>query len=185
MTTQTIQLDLYDYGASSGTITVRDPSNLSLIDTADSVTKNSNWSSRYDAVFARVSVLPAGVYPIGVSFNGIPFLMYVTLTGVDGEVAVARMEKAVELDSATRVKLHEEQPDYAPAVAGDEMNLTILAHDTIYTNVESLIETEAVKIDSIKSKTDNLPQYGDTQRHTQNSFNLSDKTVDVTITKVT
>jgi hypothetical protein len=36
-----------------------------------------------------------------------------------------------------------------------------------------------------QSSVDNLPQYGDTQRHTQDAFNLSDKTVDVTITKVT
>ena len=105
MTTQTVLLDLYDYGASGGTVTVRDPEDLSLVDTADSVTKSSEWSSRYVAVFTRGSVLAAGVYPIGVSFNGIPFLMYVTLTGVDGEVALARSEKAAVLDSASRAAI--------------------------------------------------------------------------------
>jgi hypothetical protein len=36
-----------------------------------------------------------------------------------------------------------------------------------------------------QSSVDNLPQYGDTQRHTQDTFNLEDKSVDVIVTKVT
>jgi hypothetical protein len=105
MTTQTILCNLYDYGAATVAVTVHDPATLVLTDTANTVTKNGVNGSRYAAVFTRVSVLPAGVYAVGVVVNGVPGLLHATLAGVDGEVVSARSEIAAELDSATLQKI--------------------------------------------------------------------------------
>ena len=93
MTTQTLLLDLFDYGSSPVTVTVHNPDTLVLTDTADTVTKNVVNGCRYVAVFTRDSVLAAGVYAVGIEVNGIPGLLYCTLTGVDGETAIARAER--------------------------------------------------------------------------------------------
>lgn len=105
MTTQTVLLDLYDYGASTVTVTVNDPDTLVLTDTADSVTKNGVIGSRYSAVFTRVSVLPAGLYAVGITVNGIPGLLYCTLAGTNNETVSARLERAAVLDAAIESQL--------------------------------------------------------------------------------
>jgi hypothetical protein len=51
-------------------------------------------------------VIAAGEYLLEFIVNGVSSILYVTLTGVDGEVALARSERAVELDSATALKIN-------------------------------------------------------------------------------
>lgn len=118
MTTQTILLDLYDYGASEVTVTLNDPDTLVLTDTADSVTQNGVIGSRYSAVFTRVSALPAGLYAVGISVDGIPGLLYCTLSGTDGEVVTARDERAEinsELLDVLTVDVFPEESSVPPA----------------------------------------------------------------------
>jgi hypothetical protein len=109
MTTQTVLLDLFDYGASPVTVTVHDPDTMTLTDTADTVTQNGVNGCRYAAVFTRVSVLAGGLYAVGVEVNGIPGILYCTLAGTDGETVVARAERASVLDSATQTQIDEIQ----------------------------------------------------------------------------
>jgi hypothetical protein len=94
MTTQTLLLDIFDYGAAPVTVTLHNPDTMVLADTADTVTQNGVNGCRYVAVFTRVSVLSAGVYAVGIEVNGIPGLLYCTLTGVDGETAIVRGERS-------------------------------------------------------------------------------------------
>jgi hypothetical protein len=91
MTTQTVQLDLYDYGAATLTVTLRDPDTLAVVATADSVTQSVNLGTRYDAVFS--TLVAAGVYAVGVVQSGVPGLLYCTLAGTDGETVTARGER--------------------------------------------------------------------------------------------
>jgi hypothetical protein len=50
-------------------------------------------------------VIAAGEYLLEFIVNGVSSILYVTLTGVDGETALARAERAVELDSATATQI--------------------------------------------------------------------------------
>jgi len=149
MTTQTILCNLYDYGSAPVAVTVHNPTTLVLTDTANTVTKNGVNGSRYAAVFTRVSVLPAGVYAVGVVVNGVPGLLYATLAGVDGEVVSARSEIAAVLDSATRVKLDASQPDYAPAKASDvavTVTPTVLSSQSV-TDIQTGLATSTALAD--------------------------------------
>ena len=101
MTTQTINVDAFGYTGTFGA-KLRDPDTIAtLVATADTVVASGTIASRFVCTFGEVSVIAAGEYLLEFIVNGVSSILYVTLTGVDGEVALARSERAVELDSAT------------------------------------------------------------------------------------
>jgi hypothetical protein len=89
--------------------------------TAGSVTYRTYASAQAVAEFTDVD---AGDYTM-IYFNGSrPVAIgYRTFAGTDGETATTT-PPTVELDSATRVKLAAEQPDYAPIRTGVEYQHT-------------------------------------------------------------
>jgi len=106
MTLQSVQIQTYDFGPSLSDVTLRNASTDALVATADSCPEISADAGVYVAAFFdEVSVIPAGVYRLRSVVSGSPLNRWVTLTGVDGELAFSRVEKAVELDSATLVQL--------------------------------------------------------------------------------
>jgi hypothetical protein len=139
MTTQTIQIHTFDYGASLSSATLRSIADDTLVATADSVNEVTSDSGLYAAVFGEASVIAAGTYRLRAVISGQPINRYVTLAGTDNEVVQARSERLAELDSAVRVKLHGTQDDYAPLKASD---YTAPANSDVA---------------AIKAKTDNLP----------------------------
>ena len=86
MTTQTIQIVTYDYGASLSSVTLRNISDDSLVATADACNELSTDCGVYAAVFNEASVIAAGTYRLRAVVSGAPINRYVTLAGVDGEV---------------------------------------------------------------------------------------------------
>jgi hypothetical protein len=105
MTTQTINVDAYGYTGTFGA-KLRNPDTIAtLVATADTVVASGTIASRFVCTFGEVSVIAAGVYLLEFVVNGVSSILYVTLTGVDGETALARSERAVELDSATATQI--------------------------------------------------------------------------------
>ena len=77
--------------------------------------------------------------------------------------------------------------------AADDVTLAAISGLSIPTvsQIRTEMDANSTKLSDILSDTnelqssiENLPQYGDTQRHTQEAFNLGDKSVDVVVTKV-
>lgn len=98
MTTQTVQIHTYDYGASLSSATLRSIENDALVATADSVNEVTADSGLYAAVFGEASVIAAGTYRVRAIVGGQPINRYVTLAGTDNEVAQARSERLAVLD---------------------------------------------------------------------------------------
>jgi hypothetical protein len=141
---QKVQIDTFDFGASLTNPTLGALSTGTTITngTANSCNEQSAESGVYIADFVGAdasALIPAGTYRLRTTVNGLPLKRFVTFTGIDGELVYARSERAVELDSATRVKLDASQPDYAPLLAS---GYTAPANSDIT---------------AIKAKTDNLP----------------------------
>jgi hypothetical protein len=101
MTIQYVQIQTYDFGASLSDVTLRNPLTDAVVATADSCPELSADSGIYRAEFDETSVIAAGLYRLRAVVSGSPLNRWVTLTGVDAELAYSRMERAVELDSAT------------------------------------------------------------------------------------
>jgi hypothetical protein len=105
MTTQTVNVDAFGYTGTFGA-KLRNPDTIAtLVATADTVAASGTIASRFVCTFGEVAVIAAGEYLLEFIVNGVSSILYVTLTGVDGEVALARSERAVELDSATAAKI--------------------------------------------------------------------------------
>jgi len=105
MTTQTVNVDAYGY---TGTFAakLRNPDTIAtLVATADTVVASGTIASRFVCTFGEIAVIPASVYLLEFIVNGTSYILYVTLTGVDGETALARSERAAALDSATATKI--------------------------------------------------------------------------------
>ncbi len=111
MTTFTLLIDAYDYGAAPMAAAIGDATTLVIEDTAGSVTQNAVNGCRYVAVFNRPAAYAAGVYAVRIEVNSIPGLLYCTLAGVDGEVVHARMERTAELDSDSLVAVNAQVVD--------------------------------------------------------------------------
>jgi hypothetical protein len=106
MTTQTVNVDAFGYSGTFGA-KLRDPDTIAtLVATADTVAASGTIASRFVCTFGEVAVIAAGEYLMEFIVNGVSSILYVTLTGVDGETALARAERAVELDSATALKIN-------------------------------------------------------------------------------
>ena len=105
MTTQIVNVDAFGYTGTFGA-KLRDPDTIAtLVATADTVAASGTIASRFVCTFGEVSVIAAGEYLLEFVVNGTSYILYVTLTGVDGEVALARSERAVVLDSATATQI--------------------------------------------------------------------------------
>lgn len=102
MSTQSVQIVTFDYGASLSSVTLRNKSTDVLVATADSCAEVTADSGLYLAVFGGVSVIPTGDYRLRAVIGGKPLNRYVTLAGVDTEVAVAASEPTAVLDSASQ-----------------------------------------------------------------------------------
>ena len=100
MTTQTVHIQTYDYGASLSSATLRVVSTDVLVATADTVNEVTADSGLYAAVFGEVLVIAAGEYRLRAIVSGKPINRYVTLAGTDGEIVQARNERLAVLDSA-------------------------------------------------------------------------------------
>lgn len=101
MTTQTIHLHTYDYGASLTSATLRNIADDTLVATADSVNEVTTDSGLYAAVFGESAVIAAGEYRLRAVVSGKPLNRYVTLAGTNNEVVEARNERLAVLDSAS------------------------------------------------------------------------------------
>lgn len=86
MTTQTIQIVSFDYGASLSSVTLRSLTDDSIVATADTCNEVSADAGVYAAVFGESSVIPSGNYRLRAVVSGAPLNRYVTLAGTDGEV---------------------------------------------------------------------------------------------------
>ena len=100
MTTQTVQIHTFDYGASLSSATLRSIADDTLVATADSVNEVNTDSGLYAAVFGEASVIAAGTYRLRAVISGQPINRYVTLAGTDNEVVQARSERLAVLDPA-------------------------------------------------------------------------------------
>lgn len=101
MTTQTVHIQTYDYGASLSSATLRVVSTDVLVATADTVNEVTADSGLYAAVFGETAVIAAGEYRLRAVVSGKPINRYVTLAGEDGEIVQARIERLAVLDSAS------------------------------------------------------------------------------------
>jgi hypothetical protein len=105
MTTQTVHIHTFDYGASLSSATLRNVADDTPVATADTVNEVTADSGLYAAVFGEISVIAAGEYRLRAVVSGKPINRYVTLAGADNEVVEARSERAAVLDSADKATL--------------------------------------------------------------------------------
>ena len=122
MTTQTVQIHTFDYGASLSSATLRSIADDTLVATADSVNEVTADSGLYAAVFGETSVIAAGTYRLRAVVSGQPINRYVTLAGTNNEVVQSRSERLAELDSAvgTQINNIENASGYLLAVLAGE-----------------------------------------------------------------
>lgn len=109
-TSQKVQIDTYDFGASLTNPTLGALTTGTTITngTANSCNEQTADSGVYIADFVGAdasALIPAGTYRLRTTVNGKPLKRFVTFSGVDGELVYARSERAVELDSATQAQL--------------------------------------------------------------------------------
>ena len=97
MTTQTIHIQTYEYGASLTSATLRAIDTDTLVATADTVNEVTADSGLYAVVFGEVAAIAAGTYRLRAVAGGQPINRYVTLAGVDAEVVQSRWERFAEL----------------------------------------------------------------------------------------
>ena len=116
MTIQYVQIQTYDFGATLSPVTLRHPTTDAVIATADTCEEIGTDAGVYLATFDGTSVIAAGQYRLRAVVSGSPINRWVTLAGVDGEVAFATMERAV---SGGLTEAQEETLDsIATAIAG-------------------------------------------------------------------
>lgn len=104
-TSQKVQIDTYDFGASLTNPTLGALTTGTTITngTANSCNEQTADSGVYIADFVGAdasALIPAGTYRLRTTVNGKPLKRFVTFTGVDGELVYARSERAAELDTA-------------------------------------------------------------------------------------
>jgi hypothetical protein len=94
MTMQHVQIQTYDFGATLSPVTLRNPTTDAVIATADTCEEIGTDAGVYLATFDETSVIAAGQYRLRAVVSGSPINRWVTLAGVDAEVAFATMERA-------------------------------------------------------------------------------------------
>lgn len=148
MTTQSIIITTFSYGATPLTATLRNADTDALVATADSVTETASGSGIYVAVFGEVAVIAAGVYRIRAVASGSPINRYVTLTGVDLETATSRDDRNGDLatqasvdDIPTVAEFNARTPS---SVAATKMTLVYDTH--FATNYDSINKAWLAKL---------------------------------------
>jgi hypothetical protein len=136
MTTQTVHIHTYDYGASLSSATLRNVADDTLVATADTVNEVTADSGLYAAVFGETSVIAAGEYRLRAIVSGKPINRYVTLAGTNNEVVEARSERAAVLDSAVGDQITgiKAKTDNLPSDPADQ-SLIIAATDAVMTRL--------------------------------------------------
>jgi hypothetical protein len=86
MTTQTVHVQTFDYGASLSSATLRNLNDDTLVATADTTNEVTADGGLYAIVFDELSVITASTYRLRAIVGGQPLQRYVTFSGVDGEV---------------------------------------------------------------------------------------------------
>ena len=121
---QTILLTTYPYGATPfSSIALHDPDTDAVID-PDEGTYVGTQTGASTGVYAIVRtnaddiLMPAGLYRLRCMVDGSPLNRYVDLTGVDGEIAYARIERAAALDSAALALINKIEASTAGTVSG-------------------------------------------------------------------
>lgn len=109
-TSQKVQIDTYDFGASLTAPTLGALSTGTTITdgTASTCNEQTADSGVYVADFVGADashLIPAGTYRLRTSVNGKPLKRFVTFTGVDGELVYARSERAAVLDSTVGAQI--------------------------------------------------------------------------------
>lgn len=120
-TSQKVQIDTYDFGASLTNPTLGALTTGTTISngTANSCNEQTADSGVYIADFVGAdasALIPAGTYRLRTTVNGKPLKRFVTFTGVDGELAYARSERAAELDPAVQTQIDAIETDAAASV---------------------------------------------------------------------
>lgn len=105
MTTQTVHIHTFDYGASLSSATLRNIADDTLVATADTVNEVTADSGVYAAVFDESSLIASGEYRLRAVVGGQPINRYVTLGGTNNEVVQARSERLAVLDSAVGAQI--------------------------------------------------------------------------------
>lgn len=104
-TSQKVQIDTFDFGASltAPTLGALDTGTTIANGTASTCNEQTADSGVYIANFVGAdssALIPAGTYRLRTTVSGKPLKRFVTFTGVDGEVVYARDERAAELNTA-------------------------------------------------------------------------------------
>jgi hypothetical protein len=105
MTTQTVHIHTFDYGASLSSATLRNIADDTLVATADTVNEVTADSGVYAAVFDESSLIASGEYRLRAVVGGQPINRYVTLGGTNNEVVQARSERLAVLDSSVGAQI--------------------------------------------------------------------------------
>jgi len=149
MTTQTVHIHTYDYGASLTSATLRAIDTDALVATADATGEVTADSGLYAVVFGQINVpstlITAGTYRLRAIAGGQPINRYVTLVGVDAEVAQSRSERFAELPPNGIT---------AAVLATDSITAAALAAGAV-NEIQSGLATQT-SVDAIQSDTDNI-----------------------------
>jgi hypothetical protein len=182
-TTFSVQIQTYDFGASLSDVTLRHATTDALIATADSCPEISTDAGVYVAAFGETSAIAAGVYRLRAMVNGSPLNRWVTLTGVDGELAYSRVERAVELDSATATKIDsiKTKTDNLPADPADASDIAS-SFGTVNGKLDTIDDLIDTEVSAITTEVAKIPKVGSTHRYTQVASDSGAKRADVSIT---
>lgn len=166
MTTQTIQFESVSLSeVGSGALTAFLFSGATLVATIGSITENGILKGRYTGTVADIA---AGEYRLVVKFNGYtisePNEVVTLLLAVGTYVA----ERYAVLNTATISKI-----DSIKSTT-DKIDTGLVLDGVAWQFTVNMLETAIAEV----------PKYGDAQRHTQEAYNLTNKTVDVTVTKI-
>ena len=168
MTTQTVHIHTFDYGASLSSATLRNIADDTLVATADTVNEVTADSGLYAAVFGETAVISAGSYRLRAVIGGPPINLYVTLAGTNNEVVQSRSERLAELDSASVTAVQsglalevtsqsiKSKTDNLPSDPADQ-SLIIAATDAVMTRLGSPDGASmSADIAAVKTDTGNL-----------------------------
>ena len=154
MTTQTIHVHTFDYGASLTSATLRNLNDDTLVATADTTAEVTADGGLYAIVFDEVSVITAGTYRLRAIVGGQPLQRYVTLAGVDGEVVQAASEPAASIQTATTAALVALSLDSALIAQGAERAVNVdvnhRVHSHVYDMQANTITASALAADAVE-----------------------------------
>jgi hypothetical protein len=165
MATHTVNVDAYGYtGMLSAKL--RDPDTITTLVSTGTAVASGTIASRIVCTFTETPAIAAGDYLLELIVNGVSYILYVTLTGVSGESALARSERVTsdatlanqllileQLDDLAAVQLAAVEVD-AGTISGFPETLIIgdsYSEDTGQIRINILDSTTEDPIDSLGS----------------------------------